>query len=223
MDPVRFRPEPPLVADASVWINLIAGGRALDILRAFDRPTIIPSIAFGELERGRDKGRSAAEGLIALIDTGHVTVVDLPPAAEDVYLSLVAGRVSQTLEDGEAATLALALDLGATALIDERKAIGIAAIRFPGLNVATTTDLLLSERIRSVLTPVDLSDALFATLTEARMRVPDHLLDEVCACLGPDKTRLCLSLPARVRSAQKNDLEVTLRSHNICIGDCRDE
>lgn len=223
MDPVRFRPEPPLVADASVWINLIAGGRALDILRTFDRPTIIPSIAFGELERGRDKGRSAAEGLIALIDTGHVTVVDLPPAAEDVYLSLVAGRVSQTLEDGEAATLALALDLGATALIDERKAIGIAATRFPGLNVATTTDLLLSERIRSVLTPVDLSDALFATLTEARMRVPDHLLDEVCACLGPDKTRLCLSLPARVRSAQKNDLEVTLHSHNICIGDCRDE
>ena len=45
MDPVRFRPEPPLVADASVWINLVAGGRALDVLRAFAKPTIIPSIA----------------------------------------------------------------------------------------------------------------------------------------------------------------------------------
>lgn len=204
MDPVRFRPEPPLVADASVWINLIASGRAPDILRALDRPTIIPSIAFGELERGRDKGRSTAEGLAALIGAGHVSVVDLPPAAEDVYLSLVAGRANQTLDDGEAATLALALDFGATALIDERKAIGIAATRFRGLNVATTTDLLLSERIRSVLTPVDLSNALFATLTEARMRVPDHLLNEVCACLGPDKTRLCLSLPARVRSSQES-------------------
>ena len=209
MDPVRFRPEPPLVADASVWINLIAGGRALDILRALGQPTIIPNIAFGELERGRDKGRSAAKGLAALIDTGHVTVVDLPPAAEDVYLSLVAGRASQTLDDGEAATLALALDLGATALIDERKAIGIAATRFPTLNVATTTDLLLSDRIRSVLTPVDLSDALFATLAEARMRVPDHLLDEVCACLGPEKTGLCPSLPARVRSAQSSDRDAT--------------
>lgn len=209
MDPVRFRPEPPLVADASVWINLIAGGRALDILRALGQPTIIPNIALGELERGRDKGRSAAKGLSALIDTGHVAVVDLPPAAEDVYLSLVAGRASQTLDDGEAATLALALDLGATALIDERKAIGIAAIRFPTLSVATTSDLLLSDRIRSVLTPVDLSDALFATLAEARMRVPDHLLDEVCACLGPKKTRLCPSLPARVRSAQSNDLDAT--------------
>lgn len=201
MDPVRFRPEPPLVADASVWINLIAGGRALEILRALGRPTIIPHIAFGELERGHNKGHSTAKSLTALIDMGHVAVVDLPLAAEDVYLSLVAGRASQTLDDGEAATLALALDLGATALIDERKAISIAASRFPTLNVATTTDLLLSERIRSVLTPVDLSDALFATLAEARMRVPDHLLDEVCACLGPDKAQLCLSLPARVRSA----------------------
>jgi len=200
MDPVRFRPEPPLVADASVWINLIAGGRALDILRALSRPTIIPSIALRELERGRDKGRSAAKGLVTLIGAGHVTVVDLPRAAEDVYLSLVAGRASQTLDDGEAATLAIALDLGATALIDERKAIRIAATRFPGLTIATTTDLLLSERVRSVLPPPDLSDALFATLTEARMRVPDHLLDKVCTCLGPDKIRLCLSLPARVRS-----------------------
>jgi len=200
MDPVRFQPKPPLVADASVWINLIAGGRALDILRALDRPTIIPRIAFCELERGRDKGRSTAKGLDALIDKGHVSVIDLPAAAENIYLSLVAGRASQTLDDGEAAILALALHLAATALIDERKAIGIAASRFPNLNVATTTDLLLSEQIRSVLTPADLSDALFATLTEARMRVPDHLLDEVCACLGPDKTRLCLSLPARARS-----------------------
>lgn len=65
MGPVRFRPEPPLVADASVWINLIAGGRALDILRALGQPTIIPNIALGELERGRDKGRSAAKGLSA--------------------------------------------------------------------------------------------------------------------------------------------------------------
>jgi predicted nucleic acid-binding protein len=200
MDPVRFRLEAPLVADASVWINLLAGGRAVDILRALSKPTIIPSIALGELERGRDKGRSAYAGVTALIAAGHVTVIDLPEETEDVYLSLVAGRASQTLDDGEAATLALALHLGATALIDERKAICIAATRFPALAIATTTDLLLSTKVRTVLDPVQLADALFASLMEARMRVPDHLLDEVCACLGPNRTRLCLSLPARARS-----------------------
>ena len=200
MDPVRFRPEPPLVADASVWINLVAGGRAVDVLRAFASPTIIPSIALGELERGRDKGRSAYAGVTPLIDEGYVTVIDLPAEVEDVYLSLVAGRASQTLDDGEAATLALALHLGATALIDERKAIGIAAARFSDLKVATTTDLLLSAHVRSILNAETLAAVLFASLTQARMRVPDHLLDEVCDCLGPDRTRLCLSLPARVRT-----------------------
>ncbi len=200
MDPVRFRPEPPLVADSSVWINLVAGGRAIDVLRALSSPTIIPSIALGELERGRDKGRTAYARITPLIAAGYVSVIDLPVAAEDIYLSLVAGRASHTLDDGEAATLALALHLGATALIDERKAIGIAAARFPELTVATTTDLLLSVHVRSVLDADTLAAALFASLTQARMRVPEHLLDEVCDCLGPDRVRLCLSLPARVRT-----------------------
>ena len=136
----------------------------------------------------------------ALIEAGHVSVFDLPEEAEGVYLSLVAGRASETLDDGEAATLALALHLGATALIDERKAISIAANRFPVLTVATTTDLLLSTQVRTVLDADQLGKALFASLMGARMRVPDHLLDEVCACLGPDRTQLCRSLPARVRS-----------------------
>ncbi len=206
MDPVRFRPEPPLVADASVWINLVAGGRAIDVLRTLSKPTIIPSIALGELERGRDKGRSAHDSLTPLIAAGYVTVIDLPAEAEDVYLSLVAGRATQTLDDGEAATLALALHLGATALIDERKAISIAAARFPVLTVATTTDLLLSAQVSTVLDAEQLADVLFAALIEARMRVPDHLLDEVCACLGFDRTQLCLSLPARARSAPQSDL-----------------
>lgn len=199
MDPVRFRPKSPLVADASVWINLVAGGRAVDVLRALAKPTIIPSIALGELERGRDKGRSSYAGILPLIETGYVTVIDLPEAAEGIYLSLVAGRASQTLDDGEAATLALAHHLAATALIDERKAIGIAATRFPHLVLATTTDLLLSAAVRAVLDSDTLAAALFASLTQARMRVPDHLLDEVCDCLGPERVRLCQSLPARVR------------------------
>lgn len=203
MDPVRFRPEPPLVADASVWINLLASGRGVDILRVLSKPTIIPSIALGELERGRDRGRSAHAGVTSLIAAGYATVIDLPGEAENVYLSLVAGRASQTLDDGEAATLALALHFGGTALIDERKAISIAATRFPVLTVATTTDLFLSRPVRAALDAVQLADALFASLVKARMRVPDHLLDEVCACLGSDRTQQCLSLPARVRSDPK--------------------
>ena len=206
MDRVRFQPKPPLVADASVWINLVASARAIDVVRTLSKPMIVSSIALGELERGRDKGRSAYSGITSLIAAGYVTVIDLPAEAKDVYLGLVAGRASQTLDDGEAATLALALHLDATALIDERKAIGIAASRFPHLTVATTTDLLLSTQVRAVLDTDQLADVLFASLKEARMRVPDHLLDQVCACLGFDRTQLCLSLPARVRGTLQSNL-----------------
>jgi predicted nucleic acid-binding protein len=190
-----------------VWINLLASGRAVDVLRVLPKPTIIPSIALGELERGRDKGRSAHVGVTSLIEAGYINAIDLPEEAEGVYLSLVAGRASETLDDGEAATLALSVHLGATALIDERKAICIAASRFPVLRVATTTDLLFSAQVRTVLDAGQLADALFASLMEARMRVPDHLLDEVCACLGSDRTQLCLSLPARARAFRKAILE----------------
>ncbi|KUR75330.1 hypothetical protein [Novosphingobium sp. Fuku2-ISO-50] len=209
MDPVRFRPEPPLVADASVWVNLVAGGRATDVLRALAASTIIPSIVLGELERGRDRGRSTYAAITPLIADGYITVMDLPEAAEGIYLSLVAGRASQTLDDGEAATLALALHLGTTALIDERKAIGVATARFPDLTVATTTDLLLSAQIRLMLDADTLATVLFASLTQARMRVPDHLLNEVCDCLGPERVRLCLSLPARVRTGLADAAEAS--------------
>lgn len=205
MDPVRFRPESPLVADTSFWINLVAGGRTIEVLRALPKPTIISSIALDELERGREKGRIAHGSIALLIAAGYVVVMDLPVEAEDVYLSLVAGPASQTLDDGEAATLALALHLGATALIDERKAIRIAAARFPVLTVATTTDFLLSTQIRAQLEPDQFAEVLFAALMKARMRVPDHLIDEVCACIGFARTKLCLSLPARVRNGPQSD------------------
>ena len=86
-----------------------------------------------------------------MIKSGLVVVAELPEAAEETYLSLVAGPVSQTLDDGEAATLALALEVGAIAIIDERKAIKLAQTRFPDLRIVSTTDLLLSDVVRAVL------------------------------------------------------------------------
>jgi predicted nucleic acid-binding protein len=205
MDPVRSWDETgPVVADASVWINLVAGGRAPDILGAFPLPLQISRIALEELERGRDKGRITAERMEPLIAAGLVGIIDLPEGAEEVYLSLVAGPANQTLDDGEAATLALALEVGGTAIIDERKAIGLAASRFPHLRIISTTDLLMSSQLHAVLSKADLADALYAALIYARMRVPDRLLDKVCEWLGPSRIQHCPSLPARVRSGLRS-------------------
>ena len=87
----------PIVADASVWINIIAGGQATAILRALARPPILPRIVLGELERGRDKGRATAGRMAELIELGLVEVADLHADAEAIFMSLVVGPISETL------------------------------------------------------------------------------------------------------------------------------
>jgi predicted nucleic acid-binding protein len=201
MDPVRSWPSGLLVADASVWINLVAGARASDVIRVLAMRPQISRIALDELERGRDKGRRTAAALADLIKDGLVEVAELPAEAEETFLNLVAGPVSQTLDDGEAATLALALQIGAVAIIDERKAINLARDRFPALQIISTAELLLSDAVRSVFSDEELGNVLYRALQEARMRVPEHLLKAVCACVGPERAAGCVSLPARARQS----------------------
>jgi predicted nucleic acid-binding protein len=97
MDPVRSWPSGLLVADASVWINLVAGARAADVIRVLAMRPQIPRIALNELERGRDKGRRTAAAHADLIKDGLVEVAELPLEAEGTYLNLVSGSVSQKL------------------------------------------------------------------------------------------------------------------------------
>ncbi len=189
------------VADASVWINLAATGCADRILGLYNGTLEITRTALSELERGRDKGRQAADEVAAWLHLGLLQVVDLDPQDEDLFLSLVAGDAAQTLDDGEAATLVYAQRAGAVAYIDERKATSLAAVRFPSLMVASTVDLLFSSDVRRGLGEADLGHALYGALVEARMRVAAHHAAEVVACVGRERAEGCNSLPISVRRA----------------------
>lgn len=189
------------VADASVWINLAATGCADRILGLYNGTLEITRTALSELERGREKGRQAADEVAAWLHLGLTQVVDLDPQDEDLFLSLVAGDAAQTLDDGEAATLVHAQRAGAVAYIDERKATSLAAVRFPGLVVASTVDLLFSSDVRHGLGEADLGHALYGALVEARMRVAAHHAAEVVACVGRERAEGCNSLPISVRRA----------------------
>lgn len=186
------------IADASVWINLIATERAHVILRATPVPLRITDVALAELERGRSKGRQAADEMAALLHMGLTDVVALAAEDEPLFVSLVSGAAAETLDDGEAATLACAHRLGVCALIDERKATQIAARRFETLEVLSTVDLLLSPEVRNACGE-DLGDVLFGALTGARMRVPDHHAEEIVRVVGAERAMSCHSLPARLR------------------------
>ena len=191
-----------LVGDASVWINLVATERAGEILRSSPVELVITTTALGELENGRAKGRQTAAEVAKLLEAGLVREVSLSSAEEAVFLGLVAGPTSLTLDDGEAATIAYALGSRTVALIDERKATDLCADRYPALTVLSTTDLLLADPIASSIRGDDLRECLFLALTVARMRVPDRHLARVCDILGPDRCRECRSLPAAWRQSE---------------------
>lgn len=188
-----------LIGDTSFWISIVATGRSDDILRAIPNTTLITDVAVSELERGRARGRNTIDEVENLIAASLLSVVTCPEEAEPVYFDLVGGNAAETLDDGEACTLAYALNCGCCAVIDEKKATALARRRFPQMVIASTTDLLLSGPVEAALGRNGVSAALFDALVGAKMRVPVHLVEDVCERLGEERAKQCRSLPFRRR------------------------
>ena len=191
----------PVVADTSVVINLNATGYSAAILDALPNQFLVVEEVSFELEVDSRTGRNDAEALSALVAQGSVELVRLGDAGTQHFISLVSGPANQTLDDGEAATIAYALEHGATALIDERKAIRICAERFGELSTGCTVDIFTQDDVQRILTRDTLADAVFNALYQGRMRVPDHYVGWVVNLIGEERAAQCRSLPASVRSA----------------------
>jgi predicted nucleic acid-binding protein len=204
-------PKVPLVADASTVINLIATGCAPSIVSAVPNSIVVAEVIPTELNNGRARGRKDADRLQELVSAGHVEIVSLGELGWQPFEELVAGPTTETLDDGEAATIAYAVEHGATAVLDEKKATRLCRVRFPKLSLASTVDILLHPDVRSALGEQGLGDALFAALRDARMRVFPHDLEKVVRLIGPERAALCLSLPkvfrTRVQEAKPVDVE----------------
>jgi hypothetical protein len=177
----------------------VASGRSDAILRAIPNKVVITDIALSELERGRARGRRTIEGVERLIGNSLVSVVSCPEDAEAIFFELVGGNAAETLDDGEASTLAYALTCSGCAVIDEKKATAIAGRRFPSLPLLSTTDLLLSSELQAAIGDEAAVATLYEALTGARMRVPDRLIELVCKRLGGERAGKCHSLPRRSR------------------------
>lgn len=195
-------PNALLVADASVAINLNATGCASRILRALPNRVVITTIAADEVKGDRQNGRRDAELLATLLDDGLIDIVQLSEAAEATFGGLVIGLAIETLDDGEAATIAHASELAGIALVDERKANRICSQRFVELRVASTIDVLAHASVQDALGQQALGDAVFNALRQARMRVLPHHGDWVTNLIGPERANLCGSLPRSFRVLQ---------------------
>ncbi|WP_146006681.1 hypothetical protein [Bradyrhizobium forestalis] len=196
-----INPRVGLVADASVMINLNATARAADIMKAVPNPFSITENAAAELKAGSQKGYRDHEQLLELIDAGLIRRAPLSGPGMAVYESLIDGSARQTLDDGEAATIAYAKEISGIALIDERKARSLCASQYPGFLAACTVEFLMHDAIALAIGVQAQADALLSALNGARMHVPSEHLERLRTMIGPERAALCSSLPKTARAA----------------------
>jgi predicted nucleic acid-binding protein len=198
-------PSALFVMDASVAINLSATGLAAEILRALPNKAAVTSVVMSELKEDRRTGRRDAEIILALAKAGLMVIAPLSDIQGQHFESLVIGRGVDTLDDGEAATVAYAVEAGAVALIDERKANRICEVRYPALRLGCSVDLLCHDAVAAAIDTARLANGIFSALQDARMRVLPQHVEWVIKLIGHERAARCPSLP---RAARLNELVI---------------
>jgi len=195
-------PEVPVrwVLDTSAVINLLGSGAGGDLLRALPYQAAVADRVHRELLYHPVEGLALAETIDDWLQRRYLEVIRL---SEDVlarYLEIGSFPPPNHLDDGEAASIALAEALGAPVVLDERRARRVVAEQLPGLEVQSSAGLFRLIADIQALDSERLCDALFQALYRARMRVvPESLLDWVVHTIGPERAARCHSLPKRLR------------------------
>ena len=192
-------PSALIVIDTSVAINLLATRVSVPILEALSNRVVITEEVSFELKTQRRVGVDNSNEVLELVNAHRIEMVRLGDVGMQHFESLVVGPASETLDDGEAATIAYGIETDAVALIDERKANRICTQRFPQLHIGCTVSLLAHRSVRGVLGQERLSDAVYNALYHGRMRVLARDVEWVVSLIGPDRAADCHSLPKSVR------------------------
>jgi predicted nucleic acid-binding protein len=187
-----------LVADASVIINLNASGYVRQIIGGIPGRWIVPANASVELEVGARFGHDDGKQLDILVAEGVANRIEMGKTVQDIYESLLDGSRGQTLDDGEAATIAVAIEHSAIALLDEKKARRMCQEQFPDLQVRCTAELLLNAAHLEQAARVE---AIVNALQKGRMRVPVEFAGAIVSFIGPEQAANCLSLPRIARQS----------------------
>jgi predicted nucleic acid-binding protein len=184
--------EPALVIDASVLINLLGSGAAEGVLQALTPAILIEQRALSEVLRDPSRNLPARHKRALLLERQLLQVRQLAGGAIECFLELV--TEPYCLDDGEAATIAYAVDLGAVAVLDERKARRVARERFPSLCVSSTAGLFRSVLEQGRMDAGQVRAVLLAALQRARMSVPSDEIDWVIGLLGVELAKQCPSI-----------------------------
>lgn len=200
----------PLVLDTSVLINLHACTFGERILTAIPNAVVVPDVVAVELDNETGRRNGDHGFLHGLVGQGRISIVAMTDDEYEDFSALTSGTAS--LDDGEAATIAVAVRRRFRAVIDERKGRAQAVKRMGGEAPGWTLDLLQHPAVPRTLGETDQTDAIYLALREGRMRIPQELGGAIVALIGMDRALQCSCLPnykglIKGREGFRNDLE----------------
>jgi predicted nucleic acid-binding protein len=160
----------PLYLDTSVLINLVATGRAEEILTALGRPVFVAEEVGREFLRDPRDGSDGQLALKRLVAAGALRVSKMNDAQVDRFVALVGAAFPDDLGDGESATIATAVGVGAIAL-DETKGARVTGQNYPKMRVYSSLDLICSTPVLAALGTAATQEGVRSAIRLGRMRV----------------------------------------------------
>lgn len=188
----------PFVFDASALINIASSGFCSEFISLLGRKCIAETIVWREVTTYIEK-YSLNKNIENAVVCGQIDIVDMSDLEASSYIDFITSPHPNTLDDGEAATIAVAQNQKAIAIIDEKKGNRIAGELVPPLDVLSTLDLFRAIEAECHSRDMCLNTALFNSLTQAKMRVPHKHEGWVVQLLSTDQITQCSSLPLRLR------------------------
>lgn len=195
----------PLVIDTSVLINLYACKQGEIVLRTIPNNKIIAQLVVDEFNRGTELQQ---QFLRNLLDAGVLSSTELTDNEYVIFEELT--TIDPTIDDGEAATIAIAVTRNSSALIDDNKGRKRARKLAPTLGLAFSIDLFVHPPVRAALGPGADIETLLCALRIGRMQIPPERVDEVITLIGLKQALLCPSLPGhKERKAKHSKANLT--------------
>lgn len=183
----------PLVPDTSVLINLHACTFGERVLRAIPNDIVLPETVVAELNHETSHANGENGFIQRLISEHLVKVVQMDDVAARLFETMI--RSPGSLDDGEAATIAVAVSKGFLPIIDDRKGRGRAQSLMNGQAPAWSLDLLVHPAVQADLAGDGYIEAVYLALREGRMRIDEERCEAVARLIGFERALACNSLP----------------------------
>jgi len=161
-----------IITDASVLLNILASGKAGEILQGVDQQFVVCPSVVNEVKLLKDQttGEVIPVSLAPFIDSGVLQLVE--PETDEEFDLLVQWTSDFGLGgDGEAMCFALAQPRHYSVAIDDRRAIGRAERFYPDFTIIGTTSILIQwQKLNQI--PRNIMETILKSITERARYTP---------------------------------------------------